>query len=477
MLSPKTIAASALLGAMSAEAFLSPAMPSRTHAAIGRRGNLAGQLRVRMTSSAPVPAAGKEEDAELWKGTQTLDKQLRVRIDDKWYDLSRWRNAHPAGSHWIDLYRDRDATEVMYGFHSDKGMDMIKRLPAAKTVPDGAKPMSQTTMNFRKWRADLVKDGWFEREWVHEAFNLGSWALCLTAGIMLAQFQVLHMQFLAATVLGISNTIAGWLSHDYVHGRGKWADLMRPFGHICGGMSPTWWSDKHNVHHARTNEVGIDEDIATDPALFLWAPDPRNDVPWRKYQGLYLPLPMSMLFLIWRFDSIRVAIERKDVREMLGLAAHYAFMFYFISPLTFLGAMLISGFMTATITTVTHQSEEIFFDEEPEFVDAQYRSTRDAVCSNPFSEWLWGGMQYQLEHHLFPTMPRYKYPRLVAQVKKFAEENKLDFRQTGEWELLKLNIDNYKRVATLEPAPGAKGSRPETKKSDITSILASVTPK
>jgi fatty acid desaturase len=30
------------------------------------------------------------------------------------------------------------------------------------------------------------------------------------------------------------------------------------------------------------------------------------------------------------------------------------------------------------------------------------------VCSNPFSEWLWGGMQYQLEHHLFPTMPRYK---------------------------------------------------------------------
>ncbi len=51
------------------------------------------------------------------------------------------------------------------------------------------------------------------------------------------------------------------------------------------------------------------------------------------------------------------------------------------------------------------------------FFYAQYRSTRDAVCSNPFSEWLWGGMQYQLEHHLFPAMPRYKYPRLVAQVR------------------------------------------------------------
>jgi fatty acid desaturase len=77
-------------------------------------------------------------------------------------------------------------------------------------------------------------------------------------------------------------------------------------------------------------------------------------------------------------------------------------------------------------------------------------------------------MQYQLEHHLFPTMPRYKYPALMPEVKKFAEENKLDLRITNEWELLKLNVDNYKRVALLEPAPGAKGSRPESKKSDIT---------
>lgn len=474
MLSHNSLVASVVLGAVSAEAFLAPAMPNRLPAMAALRGNLApqaGMNNVRMTIS---PTNTEEENPELWKGTQTLDNQLRVRIDNEWYDLSRWRKAHPAGTHWIDLYKDRDATEVMYGFHSDKAMDMMKRLPKAKTAPDDVPPPSQTTMNFRKWRADLVQKGWFERDWKHEAFNLGSWAVWLTAGIMLAQFHTLGMQFLAATVLGISNTIAGWLSHDYVHGRGKFCDFMRPFGHICGGMSPTWWSDKHNVHHARTNEVGIDEDIATDPALFLWAPDPKNDAPWRKYQGAYLPLPMSMLFLIWRFDSIRVAIERKDVKEMVGLAAHYAFMLTFVSPLTFLGAMLISGFMTATITTVTHQSEEIFFDENPEFVDGQFRSTRDAVCSNPFSEWLWGGMQYQLEHHLFPTMPRYKYPALMPEVKKFAEENKLDLRITNEWELLKLNVDNYKRVALLEPAPGAKGSRPESKKNDITSIIASV---
>lgn len=413
-----------------------------------------------------------ETDNEMWKGTQTLDNQLRVRIDDQWYDLSRWRRAHPAGSHWIDLYKDQDATEVMYGFHSDEGMEMIKRLPKAKTIPEGVKDVSQTTRNFREWRAQLVKDGWFEREWKGEAFNLVSWACWLVAGICVAQIPTFFAQFTAATILGVANTIGGWLSHDYVHGRGKFADIMRPFGYICGGMSCKWWSEKHNKHHARTNEVGIDEDIATDPALFLWAPDPKNDAPWRKWQGHYLPAPMSLLFLIWRFDSIKVAIENKDWKEVSGLAAHYAFMLSFVPAATFFGAMLISGFMTAIITTVTHQSEELFFDEEPEFCDAQYRSTRDAVCSNPFSEWLWGGMQYQLEHHLFPTMPRYKYPALVPHVKKFAEDNNLEFRQTPEFELLKMNVDLYKKVALLEPQPGAKGSRPESQKTDVASVLA-----
>ena len=66
-------------------------------------------------------------------------------------------------------------------------------------------------------------------------------------------------------------------------------------------MSTTWWSDKHNKHHARTNEVGIDEDIATDPALFLWAPDPKNDAPWRKWQ-----VTTSLLFF---FISLQPRVE------------------------------------------------------------------------------------------------------------------------------------------------------------------------
>jgi fatty acid desaturase len=63
-----------------------------------------------------------------------------------------------------------------------------------------------------------------------------------------------------------------------------------------------------------------------------------------------------------------------------------------------------------------------------DYVESQFRSTRDFVCSNPALEYLAGGMNYQLEHHLFPTMPRYMYPKLVPVVKQFAAENNLPYK-------------------------------------------------
>lgn len=71
---------------------------------------------------------------------------LDVRIDDEWYDLSGWRKAHPSGSHWLELYKGRDATEVMHGFHSEKGRTMFQKLPKSKNVEElnaAAAPVSQ----------------------------------------------------------------------------------------------------------------------------------------------------------------------------------------------------------------------------------------------------------------------------------------------------------------------------------------------
>jgi len=398
--------------------------------------------------------------------------RLNIRIDDDWYDLTNWRVAHPAGTHWIDAYNNSDATEVMYAFHSDRAMEMFKRLPKSKDPPTGVRPPTKATYAFRAFRQRLVDEGWYKPTFWGEAKKLLPWGTMLAAGISISRSARTPLRSLLAVVfLAVANTLAGWLAHDYVHGRNFFCSAMRGFGELAGGMSTTWWSMKHNMHHALTNEVGYDEDIALEPALHLWQPDPTRDVPWlRKWQHVYWPLPYSILFLYWRFDSIRYVLKHKKHGEAFRLALHWAAFASLVPLSTLFYSIWLSGLITATIVTVTHQSEEIFLGDtlrKYDFVEAQFRSTRDATCNNPISHILWGGMQWQLEHHLFPTMPRYRYPAVARELIAWSEEQKalgqgegLDYRVTGEFQIVADNVALLKQLALAEPKPGNPSAEP-----------------
>lgn len=389
---------------------------------------------------------------------------LDVRIHNQWYNLSGWRKAHPAGAHWIDWFDGRDATEVMDAFHSEKARGMYQRLPKTEDtfIPQleaDIGPDSSTQLAFRKLREDLVKDGWWERNWVHEGSLLGIWFGLFFGAIATTT----SMPAVSIMLTALAMTQAGWLGHDYNHGVDKFTDKMRIFVCLAAGLGSTWWSDKHNKHHALTNEMGVDDDLATNPFLYTWAPDPKDDSPFRKIQHLIFYIPFSALFALWRVDTMTVAISAVEEKrpqakkELYALLAHYAIMLTLFPLNVWLPAVFISGLMSALIVTPTHQSEELFEDFQEDFVTAQFKSTRNAVTTNPFSEWLWGGMQYQLEHHLFPSMPRSNYPKLRGILQKFAKDNNIPggYRESGEFEILKMNWDLYKKVAEADPVPGA----------------------
>lgn len=396
--------------------------------------------------------------------TKKLSKNvpLNVRIDDIWYDLRGWRSKHPSGEHWIDLYSERDATEVMHGFHSERARSMFLKMPKSKNsdeLNNIATPVSQLTRNFRNLRNQLENDGWWKRDYLHEFRLIAIWSTLVATGIMTTT----SMPALSIMALAIGNTAAGWIGHDYIHGVDKFSFAMRNFGSLTAGLSATWWSDKHNKHHAVTNEVGVDEDLATEPLLYVYSPAPEKDSILRKYQHIYFLLPLSMLFAIWRFDSLKLVLKdlksgwkRKSQYELLSIAAHYSLAFKFIPAPIFFISTFVSGLITAIIVTVTHQSETFFDEHNPDFVDAQFRSTRDVECSNIFSDWLWGGMQYQLEHHLFPSMPRSKYPALSKVLKKFAADNNLEYRVSKELDIVKMNWETYRRISSTPSVPDRK---------------------
>eukprot|EP00752_Nemacystus_decipiens_P009931 g8858.t1 len=399
--------------------------------------------------------------------------RLHVQLGDSFYDLTGWRKMHPAGEHWIDRFAERDATDVMAAFHSDEAFDRLKTLPVVKGK-EGMEP-NTVTKNYRAFRKELVDAGWFQRVWYKDASVLVTQLGTFAAGIALARSN----PWLGTLVMGIAHTTGGWLAHDMVHGRGRYCTAMRHYGAVTCGLSSKWWSEKHNLHHAFTNVIGADEDIIVEPALWLWAPDDRRDRPWRRFQHLYWPLPFSLTFLLWRVGSIKTAISQKLKLEGALLFAHYCLLAALVPLPVAVGHVFLGGWLTATIVTVTHTAEEFSVkDESPlpssspsssptssgrggdgarerSYVETQFKTTRDAVCGDPLSEHLWGGMQYQLEHHLFPTIPRYKYRDLVPLVKRFAEENGLEYKSTGSWEIIQDNISQLKRVGAAPTNPGS----------------------
>jgi fatty acid desaturase len=109
--------------------------------------------------------------------------------------------------------------------------------------------------------------------------------------------------------------------------------------------------------------------------------------------------------------------------------------------------------------TTSHQSEELLFEPEHDWVRMQFRTTRDAEPSNPLWAWLWGGMQHQLEHHLFPTMPRYRYTALIPVIRDFAAQHDLPYKSEGALAIWLRTWRNYCRVAAAPAVPGAKAPR------------------
>jgi fatty acid desaturase len=213
--------------------------------------------------------------------------------------------------------------------------------PEGVEVPD----VTPAQRAFRELRSKLIADGWFARNYAIEGAHLAAWAGCVAAGIACARAASPLLNALAFLPLGLSFTAAGWLAHDYIHGRGGFCTAMRHFGGWGAGFGATMWSEKHNRHHALTNEVGQDEDLSGGPVLFLWAPDPARDKPWRWAQPAYFALAFSLLHIVWRLDSAVVALKRRKLEEAVPIAAHYAFFLMLVPFKTFALAVLFGGFV------------------------------------------------------------------------------------------------------------------------------------
>ena len=122
-------------------------------------------------------------------------------------------------------------------------------------------------------------------------------------------------------------------------------------------------------------------------------------------------------------------------------AGHYTFFGWVMSnmaPLNalayFLVAQTVCGLFLAIVFGLGHNGMAVYpANQRPDFWKLQVSTTRN-VTSNPFTDWFCGGLQYQVDHHLFPTLPRHNLKKVHELVHSFCKEQGVTYHEANMWD-------------------------------------------
>jgi len=281
----------------------------------------------------------------------------------------------------------------------------------------------------------------------------------VATGALLAAVYVVGnswFQLVLAAMLGLVMAQVGFLSHEAAHrsifSSAKWNEwVSRVLGGLLLGLSYQWWLNKHSVHHANPNKLGHDPDIDSKAlALTPEATDARTGLAARlsKWQGFYFPALLFFEGLVLYGSSIKIIFTAPGVKRRwveitfvsIRWVAYLAFLFIVLSPalaVAFVAVQIgVFGFLLGGAFATNHIGMPIVArDADIDFLRRQVLMSRN-VRGGIGVHFFLGGLEYQIEHHLFPTAPRPNLPALRLMVREFCDENGVEYTETSLGEAL-----------------------------------------
>ena len=331
--------------------------------------------------------------------------------------------------------------------------------------------------------------------WVKTAFYLtGFFSLYL---LILSGWFGLGVMVGMALLLGAFAAFIGFnICHDAIHGSfSKNSTVNKSLGYLFYliGANPYLWNITHNiVHHTYTNIPGHDEDIEVAPGLIRLDESERvNKV--QRYQHLYAFWLYGFASLSWVLRKDYVKFFQKQIgqhsakhpkQEYFNLF-FFKFLHYFLfigvpmlaldmtwwqAAIGFLVMHMAEGAVMGLVFQLAHVVEGIDFptpNEEGNVEEAwaahQMRTTANFAPKSAVASFLLGGLNRQIEHHLFPKVCHVHYPEIAVIVKKTAAEFDLPYMESptlftairSHYRLLRrLGKEAYKEQAQRVSAPG-----------------------
>ena len=286
--------------------------------------------------------------------------------------------------------------------------------------------------------------------WFYLALFVG---LLLALGGAATGMVLLHdswLQLLMAGALGVIFTQFAFLGHEASHRQilssGPANDRIgRVVATLFVGISYSWWMNKHTRHHGNPNKVGKDPDIEIDTVSFTEesAATRRGLMRWMTRRQGYVFIPLLLLEGInLHITSIR-ALFGRGVKgrafelTMLGLRfGIYLAIVFWIFPIgmafAFLGVQLaVFGLYMGASFAPNHVGMRIVpHDVKLDFLSKQVLTSRN-VAGGWWATILMGGLNYQIEHHLFPSMPRPHLARARELVREHCRSHDVVYTETS----------------------------------------------
>ena len=275
---------------------------------------------------------------------------------------------------------------------------------------------------------------------------------------------------LASLVLALLSLQVGFVAHDAGHGatsRKKWVNVA--FGHVCftivNGLGFTYWRETHLAHHQNCQDEENDPDMLSDGIISLTAAQAKKKKGFVQhvlpFQAYYFWFVIVLYPYKLRYQGFEHLCKNfRNSKADLMMILHYALwlllptlipgvgfldtLLVYVLTASFLGVLLMGVF------SVNHLGMPIIFDgEKLGYFNQQAGLTRN-IRNHPIFDFFFGGLNSQIEHHLFPNAPSMNLRKGRATVKEFCAENDVNYHEESYFSSLKSVTRHLARIAGLE---------------------------
>ncbi|WP_265522629.1 fatty acid desaturase family protein [Oerskovia flava] len=313
-------------------------------------------------------------------------------------------------------------------------------------------PRKRQTSDFTALTRTVQELGLMRRRYAHYWISFAALTVALVGcGVAFWLIGDSWWQLVVAAVLGVVLTQTAFLAHDAAHRQifksgvwNDWASLV--ITNLYTGMSYGWWQHKHSRHHQKPNQIGGDPDIVN--GVLVWETDtieePKTGVrAWFAARQGYWFFPLLLLEGInLHISGIKNIFGRAPVKRRaveitfvtVRLVGYLAAVFYVLPPgkaAAFLGIQLgLFGLFMGASFAPNHKGMPIVPpDVKIDFLRRQVLMSRN-ISGGRWIDVAMGGLNFQVEHHLFPSMPRPALRKVRPIVREFCAERGIPYTET-----------------------------------------------